>query len=165
MTNQYSQGRKAGVKLTSKFLDSFLEKLHLRHAEDKTNDKERVGGFSEGGGLSQSFNEKEDLKLQIEMIKSLAEAVKTKEALTQAEEKEAQDRAVQKNKEKQREQEEEASESLTQDGWVQKLRSSFVEHGITIPHENHLQDVVKRILQEGHGADHSGSDKNAVGRS
>ena len=157
--DQYSQGRKAGVKLTSKFLDSFLEKLHLRHAEhqDKTNDKEKVRGFSDGGSSSQSLNEKEDLKVQIKMIKELAEAVKTKEALTQAEEKETKDRAVQKKKEEQKNQEEAAEESLTKEGWVQKFKSCFVEHGVTIPHENHLHDVVKRILQDGPGR-HSSDD-------
>ncbi len=163
--SQYSQGRKAGVKLTSKFLDSFLTTLHLRHAEhqDKTNDKEKVRGFSDGGSSAPILNEKEDLQVQIKMIKELAEAVKTKEALTQAAEQEEKNRALQKEKDKQREQEEEVAESLTKDGWVKKLKSCFVEHGVTIPHENHLHDVVKRILQEGPGR-HSGDDHNVVGR-
>jgi len=165
MTNLSTEGRKAGVKLTSKFLESFLEKLHLRHAEDKTNDKEKVRGFSDGGSSSKLFDEKKDLQAQIKMIKELAEAVKTKEALTQATEKATEDRAVQKKKEEQREREEFAEESLTKDGWVQKLSSCFAEHGVTIPHENHLQAVVKRILEEGRGAEHSGGDRNAVGRS
>lgn len=167
MQNQYSQGRKAGVKLTSKFLDSFLKSLHLRHAEqnqDQTNDKEKVRGFSDGGSSSQSFNEKEDLKAQIDMIKSLAEAVKVKEALMQAQEQAEKDRALQKKKDEQRDLEESAFESLTQDGWVKKLRDSFVEHGVTMPRENDLQNVVKRILQEGRGNQHSGSDRNAIGR-
>lgn len=154
--SQFSQGRKDGVKLTSQFLHSFLEKLHQRHAErhDKVNDKEKVRGFSEGGISSQSLNEKGDLEVQIKMIKELANAVKAKEALIEAEEQEAKNRASQKEKDQQRDQEEEVSDSLTKDGWVQKLRGCFAEHGVTIPHENHLHDVVKRILQEGSGNEH-----------
>lgn len=135
MTNQYSQGRKEGVKLTVKILHEKLEELRSRFGENP--------------------DQKEDLSEQVEMMKILENAVKTKEALTQAGEEAEQARLQEAKKKQQEEQQEEAFEVLLEEEKEQKFKDFCRENGVEILQKDLAHQRVEEILKEGRGGNHS----------
>ncbi len=134
MTNQYSQGRKDGVKLTVKILHGKLEELRSRFGE--------------------SSNQKEDLNEQVEMMKILENAVKTKEALMQAAEEVEEARLQEAKKKQQEEQKEEAFEVLLTKEKEQKFKDFCRGHGVEILHKDFAHQKLEEILKEGCGGNH-----------
>jgi hypothetical protein len=133
--NQYSHGRKAGVKLTVTILKSKLEELRSRFLEN-------------------SDEENSDANDQIKMLQEIENAVKTKEALTQAGEELAKDEAVKKAEERKKEEQEESFEMLIEEDKVKKFQDFCSNNGIKIEPKTHAQEMVEQILREGRGGNH-----------
>ncbi len=137
-SNQYSHGRKAGVKLTVTILKSKLEELRSKFSEN-------------------SDEENSDAKNQIKMLQEIENSVKTKEALTQAAEELAKVEELKKEESKKRVEQEESFEILIEEDKVKKFQDFCRHNGIKIEPKTHTQEMVEKILNEGRGANHSNS--------
>ncbi len=132
--SQYSHGRKAGVKLTVTILKGKLEELRTRFSENEF--------------------EKDDIYNQMKMLSEIENAVKTKEALTQAGEELTKDEALKKEEEKKRESEEESFEMLIEEDKVKKFQDFCGKNGFKTEIKTHAHEIVEQILHEGRGGNH-----------
>ncbi len=139
--DRYSHGRKDGVTLTVRIIKSKLEELRSRFLEN-------------------TAEENSDAKDQIKMLQEIENAVKTKEALKQAEEESAKNEAVKKEKERKREEEEESLEMLILEENFKNFQKFCTDNGIEIELKTHAQEAIDKILKQGRGGDHSNQDRN-----